>query len=312
MNNRVSALLAALGATTIYGMNHTIAKVVMPHYIGAFGFIMLRVVGASILFWTVGLFTPKETIDRKDYLRIFFAAFLGMCINMLMFFKGLQLSTPINSGVIVTLTPIIILILSAFFLKEKLNGAKFLGITLGFSGALLLILYGNTTQIVNAPNVPLGNTMMLINSVSYGAYLVMVKPLTKKYSTVTLMKWMFLLGVFMTFPVTYPEASAVSWSTLPFEAIWRMAFVIVGTTFLTYMLNVYALKSLPPTTIGAFTYLQPLITIVYAVFTGNDVLDGVKIAACLLVFLGVYLVSRKIKAGEETLVKDFFKGSSKF
>lgn len=294
MNSRVLALFAALGATTIYGMNHTIAKVIMPHYIGAFGFIMLRVVGAAILFWTVSLFTPKEKIERKDYLRIFLGALLGMCINMLMFFKGLQLSTPINSGVIVTLTPIIILILSAFFLKEKLTNLKFLGITLGFSGALLLILYGNASQVSNAPNVPLGNSMMLINSISYGAYLVIVKPLTKKYSTVTLMKWMFLLGVFLTFPITYPEASAVSWSTLPFDAIWRMGFVIIGTTFLTYLLNVYALKTLDATTIGAFTYLQPLITIVYAVFTGNDTLDAVKISACLLVFLGVYLVSKKI------------------
>lgn len=294
MNSRVLALFAALGATTIYGMNHTIAKVVMPHYIGAFGFIMLRVVGAAILFWTVSLFTPKEKIERNDYLRIFLGALLGMCINMLMFFKGLQLSTPINSGVIVTLTPIIILILSAFFLKEKLTNLKFLGITLGFSGALLLILYGNASQVSNAPNVPLGNSMMLINSISYGAYLVIVKPLTKKYSTVTLMKWMFLLGVFLTFPITYPEASAVSWSTLPFDAIWRMGFVIIGTTFLTYLLNVYALKTLDATTIGAFTYLQPLITIVYAVFTGNDTLDAVKISACLLVFLGVYLVSKKI------------------
>lgn len=295
MNNRVLALLAAFSATTIYGMNHTIAKVVMPHYIGAFGFIMLRVVGAAVLFWTVSLFTPKEIIERKDYFRIIFGALLGMCINMLMFFKGLQLSTPINSGVIVTLTHIIILILSAFFLKEKLTSMKFLGITLGFSGALLLILYGNTSQVVNAPNVTLGNSMMLINSICFGSYLVIVKPLTKKYSTVTLMKWMFLLGIFMTFPITYSEFSEVSWNTLPFEALWRMAFVIVGTTFLTYMFNVYALKTLPATTIGAFTYLQPLITILYAVITGNDILDGVKISACLLVFLGVYLVSKKAK-----------------
>jgi drug/metabolite transporter (DMT)-like permease len=296
MNNRILALLAAFSATTIYGLNHTIAKVIMPHYIGAFGFIMLRVVGAASLFWLLSLFTPKEKIDRKDYPRIFFGALLGMCINMLMFFKGLQLSTPINSGVIVTLTPIIILILSAFFLKEKLTSLKFLGITLGFSGALLLILYGNTTRVINAPNVTLGNSMMLINSIFYGSYLVIVKPLTKKYNTITLMKWMFLLGIFMTFPVTYTEFSAVSWNTLPFEAIWRMAFVIIGTTFLTYLFNVYALKTLPATTIGAFTYLQPLITILYAVITGNDVLDGVKISACLLVFLGVYLVSKKVKA----------------
>jgi len=293
MNGRVLALLAAFGATTIYGLNHTIAKVVMPHYIGPFGFIMLRVVGASILFWIVSLFTPKETIEQKDYLRIAIAAFLGMCINMLMFFKGLQLSTPINSGVIVTLTPIIILILSAFFLKEKLTLIKFLGIVLGFTGALMLILYGTTSERLNAPNIPLGNTMLLINSISFGAYLVVIKPITKKYSTITLMKWMFLLGVFYTFPVTYTEFMEVSWTTLPFEALWRMGFVIVGTTFMTYLFNVYALQTLPPTTIGAFTYLQPLITIVYAVITGNDVLDGIKILACILVFTGVYLVSKK-------------------
>ena len=295
MNNRILALLAAFSATTIYGLNHTIAKVIMPHYIGAFGFIMLRVVGAAILFWILSLFIPNEKIERKDYYRIFFGALLGMCINMLMFFKGLQLSTPINSGVIVTLTPIIILILSAFFLKEKLTKMKLLGITIGFSGALLLILSGNTSQVVNAPNVSLGNSMMLINSICYGSYLVIVKPLTKKYNIITLMKWMFLLGIFMTSPITYSEFSEVSWNTLPFEAIWRMAFVIIGTTFLTYLFNVYALKTLPATTIGAFTYLQPLITILYAVITGNDILDGIKISACLLVFFGVYLVSKKVK-----------------
>jgi len=295
MNNRILALLAAFSATTIYGLNHTIAKVIMPHYIGAFGFIMLRVVGAAILFWMLSLFIPNEKIERKDYYRIFFGGLLGMCINMLMFFKGLQLSTPINSGVIVTLTPIIILILSAFFLKEKLTKMKLLGITIGFSGALLLILSGNTSQVVNAPNVKLGNSMMLINSICYGSYLVIVKPLTKKYNIITLMKWMFLLGIFMSSPITYSEFSEVSWNTLPFEAIWRMAFVVIGTTFLTYLFNVYALKTLPATTIGAFTYLQPLITILYAVITGNDILDGIKISACLLVFFGVYLVSKKVR-----------------
>ncbi len=296
MNNRAIALLAAFGATTIYGMNHTIAKVVMPHYVGPFGFIMLRVIGASILFWSVSFIMPKETIERKDFFRIAIASLFGMCINMLMFFKGLQLSTPINSGVIVTLTPIIILILSAFFLNEKLTRFKVLGIILGFIGAILLILYGNSSRVINAPNVSLGNIMLLINATCFGAYLVMVKPLTKKYSAITLMKWMFLLGVIYTFPFTITEFLEISWNTLPFEAIWRIGFVIVGTTFLTYVLNVYALKTLPATTIGAFTYLQPIITIIYALITGNDLLDSIKILACILVFTGVYLASKKRRA----------------
>ena len=295
MRNKIFALLAAFTATTIYGLNHTIAKVVMPDYVGAFGFIMLRVVGASILFWTVSLFLPNEKIDKKDYYRVIGVAFLGMCINMLMFFKGLELSTPINSGVIVTLTPIIILILSAIFLNESLNFPKISGIAIGFAGAVILIIYGNQSTVINAPNVSLGNILLLGNSISYGAYLVFVKKLTEKYHTVTIMKWMFLVGSFMTFPVTYPDFIDISWHNMPFYALWRIGFVVVCTTFFTYFLNVYALKTLPPTTIGAFAYLQPIITIIYAVLTGNDSLDWVKILACILVFIGVYLVSFKKK-----------------
>ena len=293
MNSRILAFFAAFGATTIYGLNHTIAKVVMPHYIGPFGFIMLRIFGAGFLFWLVSLFIKNEKIHREDYFRIASAALLGMCINMLMFFKGLQLSTPINSGVIVTLTPIIILVLSAFFLKEKLTTQKVIGIFLGFVGAVMLVIYGSNSKVINAPNISFGNILLLINAISFGAYLVIVKPITKKYHTITLMKWMFLLGMIYTFPFTYNEFSQVSWSSLPFEAIWRMSFVVIGTTFLTYMLNVYALKKLPPTVIGSLTYLQPLITIIYAVITGNDILDSVKFFACILVFIGVYLVSKK-------------------
>ena len=124
MNKRILALLAAFGATTIYGLNHTIAKVIMPEYIGAFGLVMLRVVGATVLFWIISFAFPNEKIDRKDLFRIGIATLFGMCINMLMFIKGLSLSTPINSSVIVTLTPIMVMILSAIFLKEKITTKK--------------------------------------------------------------------------------------------------------------------------------------------------------------------------------------------
>lgn len=294
------ALLAALGATTIYGLNHTIAKVVMPNYIGAFGFIMLRVTGAAALFWFFSIWTPKERIEKSDYKRIFFAALLGMCINMLMFFKGLELSTPINSGVIVTLTPIIILILSAIFLKERLTTLKVTGIVLGFIGALALVFNQASGIVPNAPNIPLGNVMLLINASCFGAYLVIIKPLTKKYHTVTLMKWIFPMGIILTFPITIQEFLEVDWPNLPFDAVWRMVYVVIGTTFFAYLLNVFALKTLNATTIGAFTYLQPILAIVYALVTGNDQLDWVKVAACLLVFLGVYLVSKKRKTSKPT------------
>lgn len=292
MDKRLLAILAAIGASAIYGLNHTIAKGVMPAHIEAFGFIMLRVLGASILFWLLSPFAPKERIDKKDYPRMLGCAVFGMCINMLFFFKGLSLSTPINSSVIVTLSPVMVLILASFILKEKITLIKGIGIALGLSGALALVLF-STDSVSNAPNIPLGNLMFIINAFSYGFYLVIVKPLTKKYHAITLMKWLFLMGVILNLPVTYSEFTAVDWLNLPFDAIWRMAFVVAGTTFSTYLLNIYALKQLSASTISVFIYLQPLIAIIYAILVGADQLTTIKVAAGLLVFVGVYLVSFK-------------------
>ena len=291
--NKIIAIISALVATTIYGLNHTIAKVIMPHHIGAFGLVQLRLIGAGFIFFIVSLFAPKQKIDTADYLRLFFAALLGMCINMLMFLKGLELSTPINSSVIITLTPVMVLVLSYIFLKEKIGLLKLGGIMIGFAGALILIFYSKKVNI-NAPNTTLGNIMFLINASAFAGYLVLSKPLTQKYNTLVLMKWMFLIGIILAFPITFKEFSAVKWASLPFEAIWRMTFVVIGTTFLTYLLNMYALKSLPASTIGAFIYLQPPIAIIYAIITGNDTLDMVKIIAMILVFSGVYFATTKI------------------
>ena len=292
MNKRNLALIAAFLATSIYGINHTIAKEVMPIYIGSSGFIMLRLLGATSIFWLIGLFAPKEKIERGDFLKIIFASILGMCINMLAFFRGLELSTPINSGVIITLSPVLVLILSYFFLKEKITVKKILGILIGFSGAVFLILNSSKTGI-NAPNIPLGNSFFLINASAYAGYLVIVKPLTRKYNVFTLMKWLFLIGLIISAPITFNQFIEVKWTELPWFAIWRMGYVVIGTTFLTYLFNIYALKKLSPTTVGSFIYLQPIITILFALITANDTLDTTKILSCILVFIGVYLVSFK-------------------
>ena len=290
MNKRYLALIAAFLATSIYGINHTIAKEVMPIYIGSSGFIMLRLLGATLIFWLISLFTPNEKIEKKDFLKILLASILGMCVNMLAFFRGLELSTPINSGIIITLSPVLVLILSHFFLKEKVTVKKIIGILIGFSGAVFLILNSSKTGI-NAPNIPLGNSFFLLNASAYAGYLIVIKPLTSKYNIFTLMKWLFLIGLVLSTPITFNQFIEVNWTELPWFAIWRMAYVVIGTTFLTYLFNIYALKTLSPTTVGSFIYLQPIITIGFALITGNDVLDTTKLFSCLLVFIGIYLVS---------------------
>ena len=293
MSNRSLGFLAAFGATLIYGLNHTVAKNVMPVYIGPYAFILLRVIGASLLFWTVSLFVKSEKIDKKDWPRIILCAFLGMVINMLAFFKGLELSTPVNSSVMITLSPIVVFIFSAILLKEKIQSMKAFGITSGFVGALILVLYTAKTG-ENAPNIPLGNFLFIVNSFAYGLYLVLVKPLISKYNIITLLKWLFLLGVIMNFPVTISQFLEVEWTSLPLkEAVIPMLFVVVGTTFFTYLFNAYALTKLTASSLSSFIYLQPIVGIVFAISTKSDSLSLVSLIGMILIFIGIYLVTKR-------------------
>ena len=294
MSNRNWAILAAIGATTIYGINHTVAKGVMPTYVKPFGFILIRVIGAAMLFWIISPFGPKQRIEIKDWLRLILCAILGMVINMLAFFKGLQLSTPINSSVLITITPIIVVVLSAFFLGERITWNKGVGIFLGFVGALTLILFGAEIR-GDAPNIPLGNTLFIVNSISYGAYLIVVKKLIEKYHPFVLMRWLFTLGIIFNLPITLPDFLEIQWFSMPVWVYGSILFGVIGTTFLTYLFNVFALTQLKASTVGAFVYLQPLFGIIFALFSGMDSLSPIKILATCLVLLGVYLASKKPK-----------------
>lgn len=294
MDKRSLALLAATATETIYGINHTVAKGLMPHVIQPYGFIVLRVGGAAILFWTLSLFSKSEKIETKDWWRIFACALFGMVLNMLMFFKGLSLSTPINSAVSMTITPILLLLLTALILRERITWIKSLGIVCGLSGALALILFQEKTQ-TNAPNIPFGNLLFVLNAISYSFYLILVKPLVAKYKAITLLKFFFLIAFCINLPIGYSEIMQVEWFQLTSAEIWQMGFVIVATTFLTYLFNIFALKQLSPSTVGVFIYLQPVVATIFAVLVGADMINALRIGAACLIFVGVFLSTRKPK-----------------
>lgn len=294
MDRRHLALLAATATETIYGINHTVAKSLMPHVIQPFGLIVLRVGGAAILFWTLSLFTKSEKIESKDWPRILICALFGMVLNMLMFFKGLSLSTPINSSVSMTITPVLLLLLTALILRERIRWVKTLGIIFGLAGALVLILFQERTQ-PNAPNIPLGNLLFLLNAISYSFYLILVKPLVAKYKAVTLLKYFFLFAFCINLPIGYSEFIQVEWRQLGFSEAGSILYVIVATTFLTYLFNIFALKQLSPSTVGVFIYLQPVVATIFAILVGADTLSALRIGAASLIFIGVFLSTRKPK-----------------
>ena len=296
MSKRTWALIAATFVSIIYGVSFTIAKEVMPEFIKPFGFILIRVFGATVLFWLFSGFGPKEKIERKDFPRIFGAAFFGVALNMLTFFKGLSYTSPISGAVIMVTTPIIVLILSAIIMKERMLKRKVFGIILGLVGTAFLILYGKST--VDAPNATLGNLLVFINAVSYAFYLIIVKKLMDRYNAFTFVKWIYTFGLLMVIPFGWQEFSEVNWEIMPTIILWEIAFVIVFTTFFTYLLNLVSMRELKPTTVAVFIYLQPLFATVFAIGVGKDELTIVKLLSAGLIFVGVYLVTQKVKSNK--------------
>ena len=291
MNTRHLALLAATIAALIYGVTFTVAKHVMPVYIKPYGFIILRVLGATLLFWLAGLFIKKETIDKADYGHIFLAAIFGVGLNMLTFFKGLSYTTPINASVVMVTTPIIVLSLSAILLKEHLAKYRIVGIFIGLIGAVYLIAYGNGLHLDNR-RIQWGNFLVFVNAFSYSLYLILVKKLTSKYHPVTFAKWLYLIGFFIVLPFGFEELKAISWTAMPTNIFYKMLFVVVFATFVTYLFNLLAVRKLKPTTVSVFIYLQPFIATTFALIVKSDTLNSHKTASALI-FIGVYLVSKK-------------------
>ena len=291
MQKKVLPLLAATIATTIYGINHTVAKMVMPIYIGSLGLVLLRVLGATIMFWTISLFFKSKPIEKKDRLTILKCGLFGMSINIAAFIAGLDYSTPVNSSILIIISPIFVVILSFFIFKNKINFIKILGIILGFIGAIILILTADSNSSIGR-NIPLGNFLFIVNSISYAYYLIIVKPMAEKYDLITLFKWLFLIGLVFNFPLGINQFLNVDWQNLPLlQAILPMAFVVICTTFMTYFLNGYALTKLTSTEVAVFMYLQPIIGVMFAIFTKSDTITLTIVIASMLIFSGVYLTT---------------------
>lgn len=291
MDKRTWALIAAWCVAIIYGVTFTIAKDVMPVYIAPFGFIFLRVGGSCLLFWMASLWVKTEKIEKKDFPRILAASFFGVAFNMLTFFKGLSYTSPIMGAVLMVTTPMIVLVLSAILMKERMENRKVFGIMLGLAGTITLILYGKS--MVNAPNAMLGNFLVFVNAVSYGFYLILVKKLMDKYNAFSFVKWIYLFGFLMVIPFGWQEIQAVQWNVVPMAALLKIGFVVVFSTFFTYLLNLLSMRELKPTTVAVFIYLQPLFATIFAIGLGKDNLSWVKIGSAVLIFTGVYLVTQK-------------------
>lgn len=289
MSGRAKAHLALIVANLIYGLTYTIAKQVVPDFLSPFALVFARISGACILFWVTGLMVTGERIEPRDYLRLILASVFGVAVNQSLFLNGISLTSPIDAAIIMTATPILVLVIARILLKEPVTLVKIIGIVAGATGAILLITHSGNISFSSDHFV--GNTMIVANATSYAVYLVIVKPLLAKYSPVTLMKWIFLFGLLLVGGPGLPAFLKVHWNTLPVDIIFSVLFVVVGTTFVAYFLINYSLKYVKPVTVSIYIYSQPLIASVAAMILGQDVITLVKVLSAFLVFIGVYFVS---------------------
>jgi drug/metabolite transporter (DMT)-like permease len=293
----LNAHLALLLVNVLYGANHVLAKGVMPRYLDPNTFILLRVSGAVLLFWLL-LFTQKrKPIARADYGRFVAAGLFGVAVNQLFFFHGLNLSSAFNAGIIMALNPLMVVVLSAFLMKEKLSFQGYTGIVIGAIGAVLLTL--SSGKLPGAS--PIGDLYLLINALSYALYLVLSKPLLQKYSPIQVITYVFSIGLILLllFPPTWTKLASTNFELIPVEAWYKITYVIIGVTFLTYLLTIFGLKYVSATISSAYIYTQPvmvaLFTFLFAYIGWAEdfsrTITGERILYMLLIFTGVYLVS---------------------
>jgi drug/metabolite transporter (DMT)-like permease len=234
---------------------------------------------------------PKERVSRKDLFFLFGCSFFGVVINQVLFLTGLNLTSPINSSIIISTNPIFAFILAALILSERITILKGFGLAIGLSGVLLLILQNGTPDL--GSSTFLGDIFTLVNTISWAFYTVIIKRMVEKYHPVTVMKWTFLFGLFTTIPVGYSQWSTMNWSVIPINIWLGTGFVVVFATFLGYLLISFGLRRLSPTIVSTYTYTQPVIAAYIATLMGQDHIDIVMVMSALLIFTGVFVVSRQ-------------------
>lgn len=289
MSEKLKVHIALFIVSAIYGATFTIAKEVMPLYIKPYAFILLRVSVASVLiFFFHQLYIQHKKIDKDDYKKLLICAVFGVAANMLMFFKGLSLTKPINGAVLMLNTPIFVIVFAWIWLKEKVTILQIAGIIIAAIGALLLISGGNFSFESSTLQ---GDILVTLNAISYAFYLVYAKELIRKYHPITVTLWSFVIGTFLVLPFAFNQATEIEWSSFS-PKIWAfVAFITVGSTFFTYVLNAYALKHASSSLVGTYIYLQPVIASIIAIALQRDELNLSKFLCMVFVFAGVYLAS---------------------
>ena len=293
--------LAMLVANIAWGLMAPLSKsIMMFDAIGYLSLVSFRLAGAAIAFWIASFFIKREKVPLRDKLLMFVASLFAIVFNQAIFITGVSMTSPINASIVTTFLPIITMVISAFYLKEPITLKKLLGVIVGGAGAVLIII--SSTQLdagSSASNRNLmGILLVFMAQTSYAIYFVFFKNFVGKYSPITLMKWMFLFASITYLPFGQSEFLHLEYTAIPFTVYKDIAFVVLGSTFLTYLMAPIGQKNLRPTVASMYNNVQPIVATIAAAVMGIDAFGLLKGIAIALVFVGVFIVNRSKAAGE--------------
>lgn len=278
-------------ACAFWGLMAPLGKDAMTNGVTGIDMVTFRVTGAAILFWITSLFTKHEHVPVKDVLRLGLAGLFGLTFNQCCYTIGLSITSPINASIVTTSMPIFAMLLSALILKEPLTSKKVGGVLLGFSGAIILILSSATAASDKVGDIR-GDMLCLFAQFSFALYLALFNPLIKKYSVVTVNKWMFTFATLYILPFTFSHVASIDFPNVPTSTWLESAFIVFVCTFVCYILTMYAQQTLRPTVVSVYNYVQPMVAVVVSVLTGLGIFKPAHALAVVLVFFGVRFVTK--------------------
>jgi drug/metabolite transporter (DMT)-like permease len=294
MSGRFKAHAALLASTLFFGINYSVAKSLMPVYISPLPLVLLRLSGSIAVLLIISAFFGFEKIQKRDYWRLALCGFTGVTINQIFFFEGLSRTSPVETALIHTSSPVLVVLFSTLLLHEKFGFLKYAGIAGGAAGAIMLVLNGKDISIGSEHFT--GNLLILVNITAYALYLVLVKPLMSRYSAVTVMKWVFICGFVFILPYAATTSISVPFENYTSSAWTALIYVVFITTLLAFTLTVYSLKHVSPGVAGYYIYLQPLIASFIGISAGYHIFNLKVIIAAILIFTGVFLVNYRPRA----------------
>lgn len=291
VKEEVKGHIAAITTNVIFGLNIPVTKSLLSGWMSPMGYTLTRMIFGMCMFWLIGMFQKKEKVVFKDLMMIFLCGLLGLVATQVTFAVGLRYTTPVTYSLILALSPIIVLLLSTIFLKEAVTRKKLFGVVLGISGAAIIIL--QSSNGTSGSNTVFGIAIAIVSVTCYAGYIIITRKVSAKYSPVTMMKWMFLLSVFILMPFGFsdlPEQKIYS-SEISLTALSELLFALIFSSIIAFFLMPVALKRIRATTASVYINLQPIVASSIAILIGQDIFSWDKVVAAALVIAGVYTVT---------------------